>query len=67
METRPYTGLEAIGYAHEATVLSGREKDAATELLTQNSPFCSHHQILCGLAIVRSPLYTPLSGRTLLV
>jgi transposase-like protein len=28
-----YIGLEAIGYAHEATVLKGREKDAATELL----------------------------------
>jgi transposase-like protein len=28
-----YAGLEAIGYAHEATVLLGREKDAATELL----------------------------------
>jgi len=28
-----YTGLEAIGYAHEATVLLGRGKDAATELL----------------------------------
>ena len=28
-----YTGLEAIGYTHEATVLKGREKDAATELL----------------------------------
>lgn len=28
-----YTGLEAIGYEHEATVLAGRGKDAATELL----------------------------------
>jgi transposase-like protein len=28
-----YSGLEAIGYAHEATVLLGRGKDAATELL----------------------------------
>jgi transposase-like protein len=28
-----YTGLEAIGYTHEATVLLGRPKDAATELL----------------------------------
>jgi transposase-like protein len=28
-----YTGLEAIGYTHEATVLKGREKDVATELL----------------------------------
>jgi transposase-like protein len=28
-----YKGLEKIGYAHEATVLLGREKDAATQLL----------------------------------
>jgi transposase-like protein len=28
-----YTGLDAIGYEHEATVLAGRGKDAATELL----------------------------------
>jgi transposase-like protein len=28
-----YTGLEAIGYAHEATPLLGRGKDTATELL----------------------------------
>ena len=28
-----YNGLEAIGYQHEATVLHGRAKDAATELL----------------------------------
>lgn len=28
-----YRGLEKIGYAHEATVLSGRGKEAATQLL----------------------------------
>jgi transposase-like protein len=28
-----YKGLEALGYGHEATVLLGRHKDAATELL----------------------------------
>jgi transposase-like protein len=28
-----YTGLDAIGYEHEVTVLSARGKDAATELL----------------------------------
>jgi len=28
-----YAGLEAVGYTHEATVLLGRGKDAATELL----------------------------------
>jgi hypothetical protein len=28
-----YTGLNAIGYAHKATVVSGRGKDAATESL----------------------------------
>jgi transposase-like protein len=28
-----YIGLEAFGYAHEATALSGRGKDAASELL----------------------------------
>ncbi len=28
-----YTGLDGIGYVHEVTVLTGRGKDAATELL----------------------------------
>lgn len=30
-----YTKMEAIGYTHEVTVLSGRGKNAATELLPQ--------------------------------
>ena len=28
-----YSGLETLGYRHEATILNGRKKDAATELL----------------------------------
>ncbi len=37
-----------------SSVLSMRER--VPRMVTQYSAFCSHHQILCGLAMIRIPL-----------